>query len=122
MGKKSAAAEVEHSRTVELAGKAFAMRLAGQAVTDIALALSVSELEVEALVKVAHGRLSVQSADEARAEVEGRLDALLRQVNRDVVLASSQAERTALYRVVLAIERDRATLLGLDIPKGAPDA
>jgi len=123
MGKnKAEAAVIVPSRRNQLAGKAFAMRLEGEPVDVIAAQLEISTIEVQELVRVAYGRLSTQTAEEARAEVEARLDVLLRQANRDIMLAQSQTERTALYRIVLAIERDRSTLLGLDIPKGAPDA
>ena len=121
MGKKDIVTRDDDAR-IKLAGRAFAMRLEGESVDSIALELDLAPLDVEGLVRIAFGRLSVQSADEARAEVEGRLDILVKRVNRDIVLAQSQSERTALYRIVLAIERDRATLLGLDIPKGTPDA
>ena len=121
VGKKDIATRDDDAR-IKLAGRAFGMRLEGESVDSIALELDLAPLEVEGLVRVAFSRLSVQSADEARAEVEGRLDILVKRVNRDIVLAQSQSERTALYRIVLAIERDRATLLGLDIPKGMPDA
>ena len=120
MGKKDIATRDDDAR-IKLAGRAFAMRLEGESVDSIALELDLAPLDVEGLVRIAFSRLSVQSADEARAEVEGRLDILVKRVNRDIVLAQSQSERTALYRIVLAIERDRATLLGLDIPKGTPD-
>jgi energy-converting hydrogenase A subunit M len=111
----------ETARNVKVA-KAFAMRLEGVPVDDIAFHLEVSPLEVQELVRVAYGKLSTQSAEEARAEVEARLDVLLRKVHRDIELAGNQPERTALYRVLLSIERERATLLGLDIPKGVADA
>jgi len=64
----------------------------------------------------------MQSAEEARYEVEARLDVLLRRATVDLQLAESNADRAAMYRVLLAIERQRSELLGLNIPKGTPDA
>lgn len=114
-------ARVDPERRNYLAGRAFAYRLDGMPLDEIAMALEVSALEVQELVRFAFGKLTVQSAEEARAEVEERLNVLRRTVNSDIALARTQSERTGLYRIVLAIERDRATLLGLDIPKGSAD-
>lgn len=114
--------EIDQELRLYRAGKAFAYRLDGMPIDEIANNLEVSPLEVQELVRFAFSKLSVQSADEARAEIEERLNLILRRVNVDLALARTQSERTGLYRIVLAIERDRSTLLGLDIPKGTPDA
>lgn len=115
-------AKVDDERRTYLAGKAFGFRLDGMPVDEIAMQLEVSVEEVRALVHVAYGRLSMQSAEEARYEVEARLDVLLRRATVDLQLAESNADRAAMYRVLLAIERQRSELLGLNIPKGTPDA
>lgn len=125
-GKKKAAAlelaaEVEADRAVERALRAVVMRREGMSWGDIAQRLGVSQLEAEELARVAYARLGEAEADQLRVEVEDRIDGIVRKAHVDLALAESQGERTALYRVLLAAEAQRARLLGLNL-KGGDDA
>jgi len=114
-------ATVDAERRTELAGRAFALRLDGHDHYDIADRLGIKPLEAEALVTVAYSRLSAQTADDLRVEVEGRLDAVLRKLSVDLALADSQTARNGVYKLILATEAQRARLLGLNLPAGGPD-
>lgn len=113
---------LERANRVELALKALVMKREGYGWQDIADRLRVSVVEAQEFARVAYAQMAAQTADELRVEVEDRLDAIVRKANLDLSLAESQGERTALYRVLLAAEGQRARLLGLDLPKGLPDA
>lgn len=110
------------SRRVEQSLKALVMKREGHGWQDIADRLSVSVVAAQELARIAYGQMAIDTAENLRVEVEDRLDAVVRKANLDLALAQSQGERTALYRVLLAAEAQRTRLLGLEIPKGAPDA
>ncbi len=110
------------SERYELAVRAVMLRREGFEYDDIAERLGVTPTEAGELARVGYGRLAAQTADELRTEVEDRLNGLLRAAHVDLKLAESQAQRTALYRTILAIEGRRAQLLGLDLPKVSADA
>jgi hypothetical protein len=112
---------VDPRQRVEQAVRAVMMRREGHDYADIAVQLRVSETEAAELTRVGYGRLAANTADELRTEVEDRFNGLLRSAHLDLKLAESQGERTALYRTILAIEGRRAQLLGLDLPKAAPN-
>lgn len=107
--------------TVEAAIRAVVMRREGHSWGDIAARLGVTAIEAEELGRVAYARLGAQTADELRVEVEDRIDDVIRKAHRDLALSSSQGERTALYRVILAAEAQRSRLLGLNM-RGGDDA
>ena len=113
---------VDAGRRTELAGRAFALRLEGQPVAEIAERLGISGMEAGELCRVAYARLAAQTADELRTEVEGRLDYVLRRLNVDLALADSQLSRNGIYALILKTEAQRSHLLGLAIPAGTPDA
>jgi hypothetical protein len=126
MGKKTelaraAAAEVEAERLVENALRAIILRREGHSWGDIADRLTISIVEAQELARVAYARLGEAEADQLRVEVEDRLDALVKKAHVDLALASSQGERTALYRFLAGVEAQRARLLGLNL-KGGDDA
>lgn len=120
MTKSKSTELVARRERVEQAVRAVMMRREGYDYDDIAVRLGVSATEAAELARVGYGRLEAQTADELRTEVEDRLNGLLRAAHLDLKLAESQAERTALYRTILAIEGRRAQLLGLDLPKAGP--
>jgi hypothetical protein len=103
-------------QVIELALKAIALRRTGHSWGQIAGQLGRPMLEVEALAKRGYEHfLGQQDADTIRAEVEDRLDAVLRQANIDLAGAETVAERNALYRTILATEAQRSRLLGLNL-------
>lgn len=67
-------------------------------------------------------RLGEAEAEQLRVEVEDRIDAVVKKANVDLALAQTQGERTAIYRVLLAAEAQRARLLGLNLRGGDDDA
>jgi hypothetical protein len=113
------AAEVEADRAVENALRAVVMRREGQDWATIAERLGVSLIEAQELARVAYARLGEAEAEQLRTEVEDRLDALVRKAHVDLALASSQGERTALYRFLAGVESQRARLLGLNLSASA---
>lgn len=128
MGKKSnelaktEAAEVEAARRVELALRAIILRREGYSWGDVADRLGISIVEAQELARVAYARLGEAEADQLRIEVEDRLDALVKKAHVDLALATSQGERTALYRFLASVEAQRARLLGLNLKGGDDDA
>ena len=104
-----------------LVAKVFTARLEGSTVEDIALYNDLTTDEVLAMVQIAYSKLARQTADEIRAEVEERLNMLLRKATVDLNLATSQLERNGIYKVLLSIEAQRAQLLGLNLRAGSND-
>lgn len=115
-------AEIEADRAVERALRAVVMRREGSSWGDIADRLGISIVEAQELARVAYARLGEAEADALRVEVEDRIDGIIRKAHVDLALAQSQGERTALYRVLLAAEGQRARLLGLNMRGGDDDA
>ncbi len=128
MGKKSdalatiAAAELEAEKRVETALRAIILRCEGHSWGDIADRLSITIVEAQELARVAYARLGEAEADQLRVEVEDRLDALVKKAHVDLALATSQGERTALYRFLASVEAQRSRLLGLNLKGGEDDA
>lgn len=118
----AAAAEVEADRAVERALRAVVMRREGISWGDIAERLGVSQIEAQELATIAYARLGEAEAEQLRIESEDRIDGIVRKAHVDLALAESQGERTALYRVLLAAEAQRARLLGLNLRSGGDDA
>ncbi len=116
------AAEVEADRAVEQALRAVVMRREGMSWGDIAERLGVSQIEAEEFARIAYARLGEAEAEQLRVESEDRIDGIVRKAHVDLALAESQGERTALYRVLLAAEAQRARLLGLNLRSGGEDA
>lgn len=114
-GREIVAAEIEADRAVERALRAVVMRREGSSWGDIAERLGVSQIEAQELARVAYARLGEAEADHLRTEVEDRIDGVVRKAHIDLALCASQGERTALYRVLLAAEAQRARLLGLNL-------
>lgn len=117
----NAAAAVEADRAVERAVRAVVLRRQGVSWGDIADRLGVSQIEAQELARVAYARLGESEADQLRVEVEDRIDEIVRRANLDIAVAKSQGERTALYRVLLAAEAQRARLLDLNLRPGGDD-
>lgn len=115
------AAEIEADRAVERAVRAVVMRREGSSWGDIADRLGVSMIEAQELARVAYARLGEAEAEQLRIEVEDRIDGIVKKAHVDLALASSQGERTAIYRVLLAAEAQRARLLGLNLRSGGDD-
>lgn len=110
--------KLSQERVIELSLRAIALRRTGHPWGSIAAQLGRSTLEVEALARQGYEHfLGQQDAATIRAEVEDRLDSVLRALNVELVSAETVAERVAIYRTVLATEAQRARLLGLDLPK-----
>lgn len=122
VARANAAADLEQERLVELALRAVVLRRDGHSWGDIAQRLGVSQVEAEELGRVAYARLGESEASQLRVEVEDRLDALVRQAKTDLAMATSQGERTALYRFLASVEAQRARLLGLNLKGGDDDA
>lgn len=116
------AADIEADRAVERALRAVVMRREGMSWGDIADRLGVSQIEAEELARVAYARLGEAEKEHYRIESEDRIDAIIRKAHVDLALCESQGERTALYRVLLAAEAQRARLLGLNAKSGDDDA
>ncbi|MFC4137134.1 MULTISPECIES: hypothetical protein [unclassified Microbacterium] len=113
------AADVEADRAVERALRAVVMRREGSSWGDIADRLGISLIEAQELARIAYARLGEAEAEHLRTEVEDRIDGVIRQAHIDLAMCQSQGERTALYRVLLAAEAQRARLLGLNLrPEG----
>lgn len=106
---------------IELALRAIALRRTGNSWGTIAGQLGRSQIEVEALARQGYAHfLGQQDADTIRAEIEDRLDAIVRRVNVELATAETVMERNALLRTLLAAEQSRARLLGLNLkPQGA---
>lgn len=121
-GDELAAAEVEADRAVEKALRAVVMRREGMSWGDIADRLGVSQIEAQELGRIAYARLGEAEKEHLRVESEDKIDAVVRKANVDLALCQSQGERTALYRVLLAAEAQRARLLGLNMRGGDDDA
>jgi hypothetical protein len=118
----TALAAVEADRAVEAAVRAVVLRREGFTWGDIAERLGRSQVEVEELARVAYARLGEAEAEQLRVEVEDRIDGIVRRAHVDLGMAATQGERTALYRVLLAAEAQRARLLGLNLrPEKEPD-
>lgn len=116
------AADVEADRAIERALRAVVMRREGATWGDIADRLSISQIEAQEIARVAYARLGEGEADHLRTEVEDRIDGVVRKAHIDLALCQSQGERTALYRVLLAAEAQRARLLGLNLRGESDDA
>jgi hypothetical protein len=114
--------DLDVSRRVEQSLKALVMKREGYAWQEIADRLAVSVVEAQEFAKIAYGQMAIDTAENLRLEVEDRIDSIVRKAHLDLSLSQSQGERTALYRVLLAAEAQRSRLLGLELPKGAPDA
>jgi len=113
--------KLSQERVIELSLRAIALRRTGHPWGSIAAQLGRSTLEVEALARQGYEHfLGQQDAATIRAEVEDRLDSVLRALNVELVNAETVAERIAIYRTVLATEAQRARLLGLNL-RGAGD-
>lgn len=116
-----AAEQIGHDRAVEDALKAIALRRTGHPWGQIARTLGRSQVEVEELAKLGYEHLLGQLDPEVlRAEVEDRLDAVVRQAHIELGRVETFAERNAAMRTILTAERDRVRLLGLAI-KPAPE-
>ncbi|MDJ0334264.1 hypothetical protein QMG83_03395 [Salinibacterium sp. G-O1] len=102
--------------------KALVMRREGHSYEAIGESLGVSGWQAQSFASLAYARLSAEAAEELRAQVEDRLDDVLRRLNDDLRLASSQTIRNGIYSLILKTEAQRSKLLGLDIPNGAQDA
>lgn len=116
------AADVEADRAVERALRAVVLRREGMSWGDIADRLGISQIEAQELARVAYQRLGEAEKDHYRVEVEDKIDAVVRRAHVDLALCQSQGERTALYRVLLAAEAQRARMLGLNLRGGDDDA
>jgi hypothetical protein len=116
-------ADIEAERRVEDAVRAIALRRTGHPWGQIARELGRSQVEVEELAKAGYEYLlGQQDPDVLRAEVEDRLDAVVRAANVELVAAGTVMERNAVYRTILAAEAQRARLLGLNLKGGEGDA
>lgn len=107
----------QREKVAERAVRAVMLRREGFDFDEIAQRLGIPEDQAREITRIGYARLGEQDAHELRAEVEDRLNGLLRRAHVDLSLATTQAARTALYRTILAIEGRRAQLLGLDLPK-----
>ncbi|MFT2692689.1 hypothetical protein [Clavibacter zhangzhiyongii] len=116
------APERGREENVELTLRAVVMRREGFSYEEIAQRLRCSPWDARQITSIAYGRLATETADELRAEVEGRLDDVLRRLYVDVNLAPDQATRNGVYTLILKTEAQRTRLLGLEIPAGTPDA
>lgn len=122
-----ASEQIAAERAVEDALKAIALRRTGHQWGQIARTLGRSQVEVEELAKLGYEHLlGQQDPDVLRAEVEDRLDAVVRAAHVELGRVETFAERNAAMRTILTAERDRVRLLGLAIkpaPEGGdPDA
>jgi uncharacterized protein (DUF433 family) len=118
MGKKGVLVTSDDLRRVE---QVVEQRREGKSYEDIARQFDMDPWEVREMVGGAYRRMLSESADELRAQVELRLDGVLRQLHADLRLASSQTVRNNIYALILKTEAQRSKLLGLDIPSGTPD-
>ncbi|MGB4777479.1 hypothetical protein [Microbacterium sp.] len=109
-----AAEQIAAERQVEDALKAIALRRTGHPWGQIARTLGRSQVEVEELAKIGYEHLlGMQDPDVLRAEVEDRLDAIIRAANVELATVETFAERNAAMRTIMTAERDRVRLLGL---------
>lgn len=117
-----ASEQIAAERAVEDALKAIALRRTGHPWGQIARTLGRSQVEVEELAKLGYEHLlGMQNPEMLRAEVEDRLDAVVRAAHIELGRVETFAERNAAMRTILTAERDRVRLLGLavkPVPEG----
>lgn len=118
MGKK----DVARRDAERLLTETLAMRRAGWPFGDVARRLGITVIEAQEYARAAYSQMATETAEEVRTAIEDRLDSILRLATEDLRLAESQSERTGLMRLMLAVESQRARLLGANIPHGTPDA
>ena len=111
-------------QVIELSLRAISLRRTGHSWGTIAQQLGRTAVDVQALARTGYEHfLGQQDAETIRAEVEDRLDSIVRQVNVELATADNVTERNALYRTLIAVESSRARLLGLNLkPAGGDDA
>lgn len=115
--------QLDAEQVIELSLRAISLRRTGSSWGQIASQLGRTIVEVEALAKRGYLEFLGQSdAETLRAEVEDRLDSVLRQANVELGMAETVAERNAVLRTILATEAQRARLLGLNLKGGGDDA
>lgn len=114
MGKKPGKAVLlseDASRTL----KALVMRREGNTFEQIGDALGVTPWEAQQIASIAYARLSAETAEELRAQVETRLDDVIHRLYVDLSFATSQTGRNSIYALILKADAQRATLLGLNL-------
>jgi hypothetical protein len=112
------------SATEDLQRTSEALRwsLEGKTYEEIGARLDVSAWEAREIVSIAYTRQQTETVDELRTQSELRILDVIRRINADLLVATTQTEKLALYKLLLAAEADRRKLLGLDIPSGVQDA
>jgi hypothetical protein len=119
MSKKKHAELATRPPVAEMALRAMVMRREGEAWQTIADRLGLnSTIEAQELAAMAYRAMPAEDVDTLRAAAEDRIDNIIRQATIDLRMAESTQARAQLYRVLLAAERQRSVLLGLDFPKG----
>ncbi|MFE1644923.1 hypothetical protein ACFM35_05010 [Microbacterium sp. P01] len=118
MAKSKDLERIDRTRTVY---EALSMRRQGWPFTDVARRLNITVTEAVEYARAGYAQMIEETGDEVRAAVEDRIDNIVRIAHEDLRIAQSQSERTALLRLLLAAEAQRARLLGVNIPSGTPD-
>lgn len=113
--------EVTRLNRTQAVYEALAMRRQGWPFTEVARRLNITTVEAQEYARAGYAQMIAETSDEVRAAVEDRIDNIIRIAHEDMRLAQTQSERTALLRVLLAAESQRARLLGVNVPSGTPD-
>lgn len=88
----------------------------GNSSREIAVILNVSRATANRRVRKALDNLGAETSERLRTSIEDRLNDMLRRSYDLLDRAEDDRARLAVIKVITAIERDRARLLGLNIP------
>ena len=113
MGKQEKAAEV-----APRARRIAELRVSGHTFEAIGLELGLSAERAHDEAEKVFATLVGEDSNSIRTTSELRLDGIVSAANRDLRSATTQAERSTLYGLILRAEAQRAALLGLALPKG----
>lgn len=113
--------EIERLNRTQAVYDALAMRRQGWPFTEVARRLNITVVEATEYARAGYAQMIAETGDEVRTAIEDRIDNVIRIAHEDLRLAATQSERTALLRLLLAAEGQRARLLGVNVPGGTPD-
>lgn len=104
-----------HARRLQEA-EALELLRRGNSSREIAVILNVSRATADRRIRKALDNLGAETSERLRTSIEDRLNDMLRRSYDLLDRAEDDRARLAVIKVITAIERDRARLLGLNIP------
>lgn len=104
-----------HTRKIQQA-RALELRAQGIGVRDIAVDLGVGRSTAARRLRDALADLGAEKSEEMRSTVEVRLDAVLRRLYALLAGTDDPRQELKILNAILACERDRARLFGLNVP------